>query len=177
MGQLAPEICVIFGDFFTSVHYTPVRSLALNSDLGVVQVVLQGFGQGFMSTGFPALVMIVIVVMTWSLEGHYGLALLSASSVSGTGFQGGIASYGAIATNAHKIVHLTTYQSMARHRANVCAALGDGTAHSGNIVSAINAFSTVFNVALTLLAQAYTAQDQNYMQITGSILSNFSQAG
>lgn len=177
MGQLAPEICVSFGDFFTSVDYTPVKSLAINADLGVVQVVLQGLGQGFMSVGFPAASMIIIVVITWSLEGHYGLALLSASSVSGTGFQGGIASFGAIAINAHKIVHLTTYQSMARHRANVCAALGTSTAHAGNTVSAVNAFSAVFNVALILLAQVYTTQDKNYMQVTGSVLSNYSQAG
>lgn len=177
MGQLAPEVCVMFGDFFTSVDYSPVRSLALNADLGVVQVVLQGMGQGFMSTGFPAATLILIVVMTWSMEGHYGLALLSASSVSGTGFQGGIASYGAIAANAHKIVHLTTYQAMARHRANICAAVGASTAHAGNTVSAINAFSAVFNVALTLLAQSYTVMDQNYMMVTGSILSNYSQAG
>merc|ERR1719183_1495150 len=133
-------------------------------------------GQGFMSTGFPAATMIIIVVVTWTLEEHYGLALLSASSVSGTGFQGGIASYGAIATNAHKIVHLTTYRAMTRHRANVCAALGDSTAHAGNTVSAINAFSAVFNVTLTLLAHTYTSLDQNYMQVTGEILSNFSQA-
>merc|ERR1719478_1056356 len=156
MGQLAPEVCVFFGEYFTSVDYSPVRSLALNADLGVVQVVLQGMGQGFMSTGFPAATMIAIVVITWTLEGHYGLALLSAASVSGTGFQGGIASFGAIATNAHKIVHLTTYHVMSRHRANICSALGDSTSHAGNTISAINAFSAVFNVALTLLAQTYT---------------------
>jgi len=177
LGQVAPEICVLFCEFFTSVDHSPVRSLAINADLGIVQVVLQGFGQGFLSTGLPATCMIICVVLTWRLEQHYGLALLSASSVSGTGFQGGIASYGAIATNAHKIVHLTTYHAMTRHRANVCAALGDKTAHAGNTVSAINAFSAVFNVALTLLAQTYTSMDQNYMQVTGEILSNSSQAG
>lgn len=73
--------------------------------------------------------------------------------------------------------HLTTYASMTRHRANICAALGDSTAHAGNTVSAVNAFSAVFNVTLTLLAQTYTVLDQNYLQVTGSILSNFSQAG
>jgi len=66
---------------------------------------------------------------------------------------------------------------MTRHRANICAALGGSTAHAGNTVSAVNAFSAVFNVALTLLAQSYTSLDQNYMQVTGSILSNYSQAG
>jgi len=143
----------------------------------VVPVVLQGFGQGFLSTSFPATCMILCVVLTWQLEGHYGLVLLSASSVSGTGFQGGIASYGAVATNAHKIVHLTTYHTMTRHRANICSALGDSTAHAGNTVSAVNAFSVVFNITLTLLAQTYTSLDQSYMQVTGSILSNYSQAG
>eukprot|EP00928_Gymnodinium_smaydae_P035985 TRINITY_DN25233_c0_g1_i1.p1 TRINITY_DN25233_c0_g1~~TRINITY_DN25233_c0_g1_i1.p1 ORF type:complete len:898 (+),score=93.81 TRINITY_DN25233_c0_g1_i1:139-2832(+) len=177
MGQLAPEVCVYFGDIFTSVDFMPVRSLAMNADLGVVQVVLQGFGQGFLSTGFPAVTMIVIVVITWELENFYGLALLSASSVAGTGFQGGIASYGAIAANAHKIVHLTTYNAMTRHRANILASLGESCAHAGNVVSAINAFSSVFNVALTLLAETYTSLEKNFEQVRGSLLSNFSQAG
>ncbi|CAE7540253.1 hppA [Symbiodinium natans] len=177
MGQVIPEVCVLLGEYFTSTDYSPVRSLAMNADLGIVQVVLQGFGQGFFSTGLPAVVIITCVVATWRLEQHYGLALLSASSVSGTGFQGGIASFGAIATNAHKIIHLTTYHAMSRHRANICAALGDTTAHAGNTISAVNAFSAVFNIALTLLAQTYTELDINYMNVTGSILSSFSQAG
>ena len=31
----------------------------------------------------------------------------------------------------------------------------------------------VFNIALTLLAQAYTEMDINYMNVTGSILSSY----
>jgi len=177
MGQLVPEVCVLFGEFFTSVDYRPVKSLAQNSYMSVVQVVLQGLGQGFYSTFFPAVSMVVVVMATWTLEGHYGLALLSASSVSGTGFQGGIASYGAIATNAHKIVHLTTFHSMTRHRANICAALGDTTAHAGNTISAINAFSAVFNIAVTLLAKTYTRINLNYQAVSGPPLSEWSQAG
>eukprot|EP00927_Polykrikos_kofoidii_P018484 TRINITY_DN18574_c0_g2_i1.p1 TRINITY_DN18574_c0_g2~~TRINITY_DN18574_c0_g2_i1.p1 ORF type:complete len:902 (+),score=131.68 TRINITY_DN18574_c0_g2_i1:81-2786(+) len=177
LGQIAPEICVLFGEFFTSVDYYPVRSLAKKSHLGVVQVVLQGLGQGFLSTAFPAVTMVIVVMITWTLEDHYGLALLSASSVSGTGFQGGIACYGSIASNAHKIVHLTTYHSMARHRANICFALGDTALHAGGTISAINAFSAVFNVAVTLLAQTYTRLDMNYKAILGPPLSQWSQAG
>jgi len=177
LGQLVPEACVLFGEYFTSVDYQPVRSLARNSHMSVVQVVLQGLGQGFFSTFFPAVSMVAVVMITWSLEGHYGLALLSSSSVSGTGFQGGIASYGAISTNAHRIVHLTTYHSMTRHRANTCAALGDTTAHAGNTISAINAFSAVFNLAVTLLAQTYTRLGLNYQAVSGAPLSEWSQAG
>ncbi len=32
----------LWGEFFTSPDYSPVRSLAMNADLGIVQVVLQG---------------------------------------------------------------------------------------------------------------------------------------
>lgn len=177
LGQVAPEVCVVCGEIFTSADYPLVKHLARNSDMGVVQVVLQGLGQGFASTLCPAVTMVAVVMCTWELEGHYGLALLSASSVSGTAFQGGIASYGAIATNAHKIVHLTTYHSMARHRANICAALGDATAHAGNIISAVNAFSAAFNIAVTLLARSYTRLGQNYQAISGAPLSESSQAG
>eukprot|EP00928_Gymnodinium_smaydae_P042173 TRINITY_DN2843_c0_g1_i1.p1 TRINITY_DN2843_c0_g1~~TRINITY_DN2843_c0_g1_i1.p1 ORF type:complete len:902 (-),score=213.89 TRINITY_DN2843_c0_g1_i1:89-2794(-) len=177
LGQIIPEMCVMSGEFFTSVDYYPVKSLATKADLGVVQVVLQGLGQGLFSTGFPAVSMVVVVMLTWGLEDHYGLALLSAASVSGTGFQGGIASYGAISTISHKIVHLTTYHSMARHRANVCAALGDTSSHAGNTISAINAFSAVFNITVTLLAKSYTRLDINYQAVSGAPLSQWSQAG
>jgi len=177
MGQLAPELCVMSAEFFTSADYFPVRRIAANSDLGVVQVVLQGIGYGFFSTGFPSLIMIICVVVTWYQGAHVGLALLSCASISATGFQGGIASYGAVANNAHKIVHLTTYHSMTRHRANVCAALGTNCSHAGNVVSAANAFSAVFNLSMGLLAQTYTSMNKNYTAVVGSTLSHSSQAG
>ncbi|CAK9021231.1 unnamed protein product [Durusdinium trenchii] len=177
MGQVAPEICVVSGEIFTGIEYWPVRTLAQNAHLGVVQVVLQGLGQGFMSTILPAAVVIVMTMLTWGFQGPSGLAILAASSVSGTGFQGGIASFGAIATNAQKIVHLTTYHSMTRHRANLCAQLGDCTAHAGNTISVVNAFSAVFNVNLTLLAETFTRRGIDYQAVAGSPLSEWSQAG
>jgi K(+)-stimulated pyrophosphate-energized sodium pump len=177
MGQLVPEICVLSGEYFTSLYYQPVKSLAANSSLGVVQTVLQGLGQGFISVVFPAITQIVVVMVTWSLQGHYGLALLGSSSVSGTAFQGGIASYGAIAAVAHKIVHLTTYHSMTRTRANMCYTVGMATNHAGNMISAINAFSAVFNISVTLLAKSYTRLGLNYKAVAGAPIQQWSQAG
>ena len=176
-GQLLPEFCVMTGEYFTSPDYYPIRNLAANSKNGVVQVVLQGLGQGFLSTATPAILLVLAVMVTWGLEGHYGLALLASSSVSGTGFQGSIASFGAISTNAHKQVHLTTYDSLSRNRANTLAMLGDIAMQAGNTISAINAFSAVFGVALALLAQTYTARNLDYQAVSGSPLSEWSQAG
>jgi len=177
MGQFLPEMCVMSGEYFTSPDYWPVKSIAENSKLGVVQVTLQGLGQGFLSTTLPAIFVVIAVMVTWELEGHYGLALLSSSSVSGTGFQGGVASFGAVSVCAHKHVQLTTYNSMTRNRANICATLGDSAMQAGNTVSAINAFSAVFNITVTLLAQSYTRQNENYKAVSGPPLSEWSQAG
>jgi len=177
VGQLLPELCVMAGEYFTSPDYWPIRSLAASSKNGVVQVVLQGLGQGFLSTSTPALLLVLAVMVTWILEGHYGLALLASSSVSGTGFQGSLASFGAIFTNAHKQVHLTTHDSLSRNRANICATVGDTAMQAGNTISAINAFSAVFNVALTLLAESYTGRSTDYQAVSGSPLSEWSQAG
>lgn len=70
MGQIAPEICVVSSEFCTAIEYWPVRTLAKNAHLGVVQV-LQGLGQGFMSTIFPVVV-IVMTMWTWGFEGSTG---------------------------------------------------------------------------------------------------------
>lgn len=40
MGRIAPETCVVSSEFFTGIEYWPVRTLAQNAHLGVVQVVL-----------------------------------------------------------------------------------------------------------------------------------------
>ena len=77
------RLCVMAGEYFTSPDYWPIRSLAANSKNGVVQapwcldgfgvkivgsgtacaitfepkVVLQGLGQGFLSTSAPAILL------------------------------------------------------------------------------------------------------------------------
>lgn len=177
MGQFIPEICVMFGEFFTSMDYSPVRSIAQNSHLGIVQVVMQGLGQGFLSTGFPAASLVIVIMVSWELEGHYGLALLSSASLSGTAFQGGIAAFGAVASNAHRIVYLTTHHSLTRNRANILASVGATTAHAGKTLASVNAFTAVFNVAVTLLAQMYTRLELDYGAVSGSPLNEWSQAG
>jgi len=103
--------------------------------------------------------------------------LLGVAAVAGSGFQGSIASYGALANNAHKIVHLTTYHNMTRHRANICAQLGTACSHGGKVVTAVCAFFSTTMVAVTLLAQKWTSIGGDYKNVVGSILSEWSTAG
>merc|ERR1719204_255100 len=62
MGLSAPEACAAICEYFTSVNYGPVSWIAKDSDLGMVQVILRGLGQGFASAGLPSVVNIFVQI-------------------------------------------------------------------------------------------------------------------
>eukprot|EP00933_Yihiella_yeosuensis_P075135 TRINITY_DN8433_c1_g1_i3.p1 TRINITY_DN8433_c1_g1~~TRINITY_DN8433_c1_g1_i3.p1 ORF type:complete len:628 (+),score=90.62 TRINITY_DN8433_c1_g1_i3:88-1971(+) len=68
LGLCAPEVCAAICEFFTSVNCPPVSWLAKNSNLGPIQVILQGLGQGFVSAGAPSVVNIIVQIITYRLE-------------------------------------------------------------------------------------------------------------
>merc|ERR1712159_934790 len=106
----------------------------------MVQVVLQGLGQGFASAGVPGVTNIAVQVIAFQLENFYGLVLLACASQACTGWQATLAAYGAVANNANRFVHLTTVNEMAQHRGILLASIGTNTAHSGKVVAGQNAF-------------------------------------
>jgi len=177
VGLLAPEICANICEFFTSVNYPPVRWLAEDADLGMIQVVLQGLGQGFVSSGAPSVINIMVQILAYRLEGFYGLVLLAAASQACTGWQATLAAYGAVANNSNRMVHLTTVNEVAHHRANVCAVVGTTTAHSGKCIAGQNAFFATTSLLGVLLADKYTSVGEDWQQTVGQELSEWTRAG
>ena len=74
---------------FTSVNWAPVGWIAKNASPGMVQVVLQGIGQGFVSAGVPGVTNIAVQILAYRLEHFYGLVLLACASQACTGWQAG----------------------------------------------------------------------------------------
>ena len=175
LGLAAPETCAAISEFFTSVNYPPVAWLARDADLGMIQVVLQGLGQGFVSAGLPSIVNIVVQILAFQWEGFYGLTLIACASQACTGWQATLAAYGAVANNANRMVHLTTVNEMAHHRANVCAVIGTTTAHNGKCIAGQNAFFATTSLLGVLLADKYTKQGKNYQSSVGqdTIITNY----
>merc|ERR1719487_63267 len=177
LGNIAPEMCASLCEIFTSVGCPPVSWIAKNADLGMIQVILQGLGQGFVSAGVPSIVNILVQVLAFRWEGFYGLVLLACASQACTGWQATLAAYGAVANNANRMVHLTTVNEMAHHRANVCAMIGTTTSHTGKCVAGQNAFFATTSLLGALLADKYTAMGQNFQVTVGQELSEFTRAG
>jgi len=177
MGLISPEICATICEFFTGINYPPVSWLAKNADLGTIQIVLQGLGQGFVSAGVPSAVNIVVQIFSFQLEGFYGLVLLACASQACTGWQATLASYGAIANNASRLLHLTTVNEVAHHRANALAVVGTTTSHSGKCVGGQAAFFATTSLLGALLAEKYTKMGQDFQNTVGQQLSEWTRAG
>lgn len=164
-------------EFFTSTNCRPVAELAQNADLGMIQVVLQGLGQGFVSAGVPSVVNILVQILAFRWEGFYGLVLLACASQACTGWQATLAAYGAVTNNANRMVHLTTVNEMAHHRANNLMVIGTTTAHNGKCVAGQNAFFATTALLGALLADKYTKLGKNWQQTVSQELSEFTRAG
>merc|ERR1719387_2920994 len=177
LGLASPEICAFLCEIFTSINFPPVAWLAKNANLGMIQVVLQGLGQGFVSSGVPSIVNIIVQILAYQLDGFYGLVLLACASQACTGWQATLAAYGAVANNANRMVHLTTINEMAHHRSNVCAMIGTTTSHNGKCVGGQNAFFATTGLLGALMADKYTKLGQNFQVTVGQELSEFTRAG
>lgn len=177
LGLCAPELCALICEFFTSVNCRPVAWLARDAHLGMIQVILQGLGQGFVSAGVPSCVNILVQIIAFRLEGFYGLVLLAAASQSCTGWQATLAAYGAVANNANRMVHLTTVNEIAHRRGNVCAVIGTTTSHNGKCVAGQNAFFATTTLLGALMADKYTKLGKNFQLTVGQELSEFTRAG
>jgi len=177
LGLVSPELCAAICEFFTSMNCRPVASLARDADLGMIQVVLQGLGLGFLSAGVPSVINIIAQILAFRLEGFYGLVLLACASLACTGWQATLASYGAVANNANRIVHLCTVNEVAHHRANCCAVIGTQMSHNGKCVAGQNAFFATTALLGALLAEKYTSLGKDFQHSEGQELSEFTRAG
>merc|ERR1740130_1293787 len=75
------------------------------------------------------------------------------------------------------MVHLTTVNEMAHHRANSLMVIGTTTAHTGKCVAGQNAFFATTALLGALLADKYTKLGKNWQQTVGQELSEFTRAG
>jgi len=177
LGLIAPEACAAICEYFTSVNYQPVAWIAKDATQGMIQVILRGLGQGFASSGLPSVVNIIAQILAFQWEGFYGLVLLACASQACTGWQATLAAYGAVSNNANRLVHLTTVNEMAHHRANVCATIGTTMAHNGKCIAGQNCFFATTALLGALMADKYTTLGQNFKLTVGQELSEWTRAG
>lgn len=136
---------------FTAQYYTSgkvVASLAEQAKTGAATVIIEGTAIGMLSTVVPLIVIAVATIISYKLQGVFGISLAAIGMLALTGTTVAIDAYGPIADNAAGIAEMAHLGQEVRKRAerldavgNTTAAVGKGFAIGSAALTALALFS------------------------------------
>ncbi|MFB6263229.1 MAG: sodium-translocating pyrophosphatase [Bradymonadaceae bacterium] len=162
-GQLGPFVAMVGGliagvliglvtEYYTSDHYTPVREISEESEMGTAPNIIAGVSLGMWSAGIPVLLIVCSIGLSYWAAGLYGIGLAAVGMLSTTGIQLAVDAFGPIADNAGGIAEMAELPDEVRDRTDTLDSVGNTTA-------AIGKGFAIGSAALTSLA-LFTAYAQ-----------------
>jgi len=127
IGLLIVAGIFLITDFFTSKKYFSVKSIALASQSGHAPNIIAGLAVGMKSTILPVILISVGILISFWLEGLYGLAISVVSMLSLTGLIIALDSYGPITDNASGICEMAGFSEENRKITDALDAVGNTT--------------------------------------------------
>ncbi|MGC8497770.1 MAG: sodium-translocating pyrophosphatase [Thermoplasmata archaeon] len=125
IGIIIMLIMVYVSEYYTSERFKPVAKIAKASTTGAGTNIITGLGNGLQATFIPAIVIVTGIIVSYSITyisfgnssamGLYGIAVATASLLSGTGMIISIDSYGPITDNAGGIAEMAGFDEKTRN--------------------------------------------------------------
>ncbi|MEM3237905.1 MAG: sodium-translocating pyrophosphatase, partial [Thermoplasmata archaeon] len=125
IGIIIMLIMVYVSEYYTSERFKPVAKIAKASTTGAGTNIITGLGNGLQATFIPAIVIVAGIIISYSITymsfgnssamGLYGIAVATASLLSGTGMIISIDSYGPITDNAGGIAEMAGFDEKTRN--------------------------------------------------------------
>ncbi len=131
VGIISGIIVGFTSEYFTSGKYKPVQKLAEEAQSGPAVAVVGGTSVGMISTGIPAIVLALAVIIAYKVGGMYGVALASLGMLATTGMVLSVDAYGPIADNAGGIAEMSGLDPSVRKITDNLDAVGNTTAAIG----------------------------------------------
>ena len=155
-GQLGPFVAAFGGlvagtliglvtEYYTSDHYSPVREISEESEMGTAPNIIAGISLGMWSAGIPVMLIVAALGVSYYFSGLYGVGLAAVGMLSTTGIQLAVDAFGPIADNAGGIAEMAELPSEVRDRTDTLDSVGNTTA-------AIGKGFAIGSAALTALA-------------------------
>ncbi|MFO7891634.1 MAG: sodium-translocating pyrophosphatase [bacterium] len=128
-------------EYYTSHSFKPTRQIAESAKTGTATVIINGMGNGFLSTFFPILFVSVGIILAYLFAsgfdfanvrmGLYGIGIAAVGMLSTLGITLATDAYGPIADNAGGNAEMAELDEEVRSRTDALDALGNTTAATG----------------------------------------------
>lgn len=153
VGVVIMVLMVLITEYYTSVKYRPVNSIAASSETGAATTIISGLSVGFESTLLPTVVIVVGILASYYVVGGaanpgvglYGIAIAAVAMLSTTGMIVALDSYGPITDNAGGIAQMAKLPAEVRE-------ITDALDEVGNTTKAVTKGYAIGSAALGALA-------------------------
>ncbi len=150
LGGLGGILIGINTEYYTAGR--PVKSIAQSSETGVATVMLSGLATGMQSVALPLLSFGVIIFVSSTLAGIYGIGIAAVGMLATVGITMAIDAYGPVADNAGGIAEMAEMSPETRRitdsldeAGNTTAAIGKGFAIGAAGLAALTLITAYVN--------------------------------
>jgi len=131
LGLWAGLFIGLVTEYYTSHSYAPVRQLAQSQVAAAATGIIYGLALGYVSCIIPVMLLALIIVVSHSLVGMYGVALAALGMLSTLTIGLTIDAYGPISDNAGGIAEMAHLPHQVREYTDALDAAGNTTAAIG----------------------------------------------